>query len=57
MNFWISVRISGFQTGFLDFNWISADSVRDFFRDGPLAFRLNKQTRDLNHAHSLTGMQ
>ena len=33
----------GFQNGFLDFKvdfwisvWISADSVRDFFRDGPL---------------------
>ena len=43
MDFWISDWISGFQFGFLDFTmdfWISvlisADSVRDFFRDGPL---------------------
>ena len=28
--------ISGFQSAFLDFNWISADSVRDFFSDEPL---------------------
>ena len=41
MDFWISDWISGFQLGFLDFwisVWISADGVRDFFRDGPLAF-------------------
>ena len=39
VDFWISQWISGFQLGFLDFwisVWISADSVRDFFRDGPL---------------------
>ena len=44
MDFWISDWISGFQIGFLDFTvdfwisvWISADSVRDFFCNGPLA--------------------
>ena len=45
MDFRISEWISGFQIGFLDFNWsdfwisdwISADSVRDFFCGGPLA--------------------
>ena len=44
----------GFQIGFLDFrvdfwisldfwisDWISADSVRDFFRGGPLAPRIH----------------
>ena len=49
MDVWISKWISGFQIGFLDFrvdfwisldfwisDWISADSVRDFFRGGPL---------------------
>ena len=39
MDFRISQWISGFQLGFLDFwisVWISADGVRDFFRDGPL---------------------
>ena len=39
MDFWISEWISGFQIGFLDFTvdfWISADGIRDFFRDGPL---------------------
>ena len=44
---WISGFQNGFQIGFLDFNWISgfqigflltlSDSVRDFFRSGPLA--------------------
>ena len=45
MDFWISDWISGFHSGFLDFSldfwisvWISADGVRDFFRDGPLAW-------------------
>ena len=50
VDFWISKWISGFQSGFLDFrvdfwisldfwilDWISADSVRDFFRSGLLA--------------------
>ena len=43
VDFWISQWISGFHSGFLDFSldfWISvgisADGVRDFFRDGPL---------------------
>ena len=49
MDFRILEWISGFQSGFLDFkvdfwisldfwisDWISADSVRDFFRGGPL---------------------
>ena len=44
LDFWISQWISGFHSGFLDFSldfwisvWSSADGVRDFFRDGPLA--------------------
>ena len=45
--------VSGFQSGFLDFrvdfwisldfwisDWISADTVRDFFRGGPLGVKL-----------------
>ena len=43
MDFRISKWISGFQSGILDFrvdfwisDWISVDSVRDFFRGGPL---------------------
>ena len=27
MNFWISDWISGFQSGFLDFNWISGFQI------------------------------
>ena len=41
LDFWISQWISGFLDFSLDFwisVWISADSVRDFFRDGPLAY-------------------
>ena len=54
VDFWIADWISGFQIGFLDFRvdfwisldfWISdsisADSVRDFFRGGPLAHNCN----------------
>ena len=43
LDFTVDFWISGFQLGFLDFTvdfwisvWISADGVRDFFRDGPL---------------------
>ena len=59
MDFWISDWISGFHSGFLDFSldfwisawisgfldsvWISADGVRDFFRDGPLDALPKKQ--------------
>ena len=46
LDFWISNWISEWISGFLDFRldfwisvWISADSVRDFFRDGPLGLR------------------
>ena len=45
VNFWILQWISGFQLGFLDFwisVWISADGVRDFFRDGPLGYNGNE---------------
>ena len=45
LDFWISQWISGVYSGFLYFTvdfwisvWISADSVRDFLRDGPLGF-------------------
>ena len=33
MDFWISI---GFQLDFWISDWISDDSVRDFFSDGPL---------------------
>ena len=45
LDFTVDFWISGFQLGFLDFTvdfwisvWISADGVRDFFRDGPLGY-------------------
>ena len=40
LDFWISQWISGFLDFTVDFwisVWISADGVRDFFHDGPLA--------------------
>ena len=46
MDFWISEWISGFRwiSGF-QIIWISADSVRDFFRGGPLGLYLDIQLR------------
>ena len=37
MDFRISDWISGFQLDFWSSDWICADSVRDFFRGGPLS--------------------
>ena len=65
LDFWISQWISGFQLGFLDFTvdfwisvWISADGVRDFFRDGPLGvpIKQRKATVTLYNLHVLTGV-
>ena len=60
VDFWISQWISGFHSGFLDFSldfWISvgisADGVRDFFRDGPLVFSTPRLTIRMCHYPSI----
>ena len=58
LDFTVDFWISGFQLGFLDFTvdfcisvWISADGVRDFFRDGPLGLSSHNSMR-LRHKTS-----
>ena len=40
LDFWISEWISDFRVDFWISDWISANSVQDFFRDGPLRLRV-----------------